>query len=198
MPGTPEFAAWAAESKRDTVLITSWTFLTLATCIVLLRLYVRIGIYRKLLPDDWWTLIATICGFVSAALTTVAVENGVGRHVVFLSNAQRENMIFFMTIAFCPAGFFYGLPKVAVVILLCRLMKPKPWLKWTLWTMVLWSILSLIVFMILQFTRCDPPRALWNLEMQDHCRDNGRIIDYAIYANSQSLIHVPERVSSSY
>lgn len=96
---------------------------------------------------------------------------------------QRENVIFWMTIAFVPAGFFSGLPKVAVVALLSRLMKPARWLKWTLWVVVVWSVASLAVFMFLQFARCTPTQSMWNFDIQGECMPRGPIIAYAIYAN---------------
>ncbi|KEY74339.1 hypothetical protein S7711_00496 [Stachybotrys chartarum IBT 7711] len=182
-PGTPEYASWAAQDRRETILVTSWLFLSLATIIVALRIYTRVGIYKYLLADDYWTLAATICGFVSASLSTVAIQNGVGRHFATLSLTQREDVIFWMTIAFVPAAFFSGLPKVAVVALLSRLLKPARWLKWTLWVMVVWSVASLAVFMLLQFARCTPTQSMWNFDIQGECMPRGPIIGYAIYAN---------------
>ena len=52
--GTPEFADWAAEDLRPTILAVVWVFLSLCTLFVGLRLYVRLRVYKRLLDDDWW------------------------------------------------------------------------------------------------------------------------------------------------
>ncbi|KAH7319849.1 hypothetical protein B0I35DRAFT_221831 [Stachybotrys elegans] len=182
-PGEPGYDEYIAEDRGFTIIVTSWVFLALATLVVVLRLLLRLRVYKYLLADDYWILAATVFGYISAVFTTLAVHYGVGRHMVALGPAQQEALTFWMAIAFLPGAFFFMLPKMAVITLLTRLMKPRPLHKWFLWAITLWSMASVIVLMGLFIGRCDPPEALWNFDMTPTCLDPRPIVAYAIYAN---------------
>lgn len=58
--GTDAYDEWAAEDKGPTIMVICWTFVALATVFMSLRMYVRIGMFRKLRSDDWWCLAGLV------------------------------------------------------------------------------------------------------------------------------------------
>ncbi|KAK1638742.1 hypothetical protein BDP81DRAFT_479826 [Colletotrichum phormii] len=115
---------WKAQDKGPTIVIVCWVVTAISTCFVVGRVYVRGKIMKKFQSDDWFIILGQFCGYISTALSTIAVTYGNGRHMSILSTEQQEGAILWTTAAFCPGVISFGLPKLAVVSLLVRLMNP--------------------------------------------------------------------------
>jgi hypothetical protein len=63
--GTPEYDAWAAQDKGPSISITCWLFISLATVFVFARLFVRLRVYKKLMPDDYWCVAGLVRTFLT-------------------------------------------------------------------------------------------------------------------------------------
>ncbi|EXF74539.1 integral membrane protein [Colletotrichum fioriniae PJ7] len=125
--------AWKAQDKGPTIVIVCWVVTAISTSFVIGRVYVRGKIMKKFQSDDWFIVLGQFCGYISTALSTIAVTYGNGRHMSLLSIEQQEGAILWTTAAFCPGIMSFGLPKLAVVSLLVRLMNPGRYHKWSLW-----------------------------------------------------------------
>ncbi|KAI8179305.1 hypothetical protein KHU50_003050 [Colletotrichum sp. SAR 10_65] len=115
---------WKAQDKGPTILVVCWIVTAISTCFVLGRVYVRGKIMRKFHSDDWFIILGLFCGYISTALSTIAVSYGNGKHMKLLSDEQKQGAILWTTAAFCPGIMSFGLPKLAVISLLTRLMNP--------------------------------------------------------------------------
>ena len=58
--GTPEWDVWAAQDKGPSILAICWLFNALATIFVIGRIYVRTGMQKHLLADDYWCLLGLV------------------------------------------------------------------------------------------------------------------------------------------
>ncbi|KAI9163894.1 hypothetical protein HJFPF1_05524 [Paramyrothecium foliicola] len=183
---TPEWDAWAAQDKGTTILVTCWVFNALATLFVIGRLYVRIGMQKHLLSDDYWCLIGLICGYLSVGFTVVAVEHGNGRHYSLLSDEQKQSVMLWTTCAFCPGVLCFGLPKMAVVSLLTRLLNPSKYHRWFLWTLAIWCLLTLFATVGTLLGRCMPAESIWNFAVKGTCVDPKHIVNFSLYAGAYS------------
>ncbi|KXH66207.1 integral membrane protein [Colletotrichum salicis] len=134
----------------------------LSTLFTAARLYVWGIILKKFHSDDYLIVVSVICSWVSVATAVVAVSYGMGLHFEILVTQQKSGAIFW-TIAGFPAGVMsFGLPKVAVVALLTRILNPSPWHRMFLWALSLFCLLNLTANMILLFTHCQPTRSQWD------------------------------------
>ncbi|KAK8076151.1 hypothetical protein PG994_003423 [Apiospora phragmitis] len=156
-----EWHDYLAEDKGGTELAVIWTFTGIALVFASARWYVRAWVQHKLWSDDyliavsvvsyatssypppppsprhgnlsWYGHVAT--GIVACALTSVSVSKGVGRHVEALSNEQRISATLWVYAAYCPSVLSFGMPKLAVIALLVRLLVPSRIHFWILWAM---------------------------------------------------------------
>ncbi|KAK1673887.1 integral membrane protein [Colletotrichum godetiae] len=176
-----------AHDKGPTIVIVCWIVTAISTCFVVGRVYVRGKIIEKFQSDDCLTHgCSQFCGYISTALSTIAVTYGNGRHMSLLSTEQQQGAILWTTAAFCPGIMSFGLPKLAVVSLLVRLMNPDRYHKWFLWWLGIWCQLTLFVTAGLLLGRCMPARSLWDFSVEGTCFDVSILVAYCIYAGSFS------------
>ncbi|KAH0439989.1 integral membrane protein [Colletotrichum camelliae] len=163
-------------------IVVCWAVTAISTCFVLGRVYVRGKIMRKFHSDDWFIILGLFCGYISTALSTIAVSYGNGKHMKLLSTEQQQGAILWTTAAFCPGIMSFGLPKLAVISLLTRLMNPGRYHKWFLWWMGVWCQLTLFVTAGLLLGRCTPARSLWDFSVTGKCFSKHILVAYCIYA----------------
>ncbi|KAH8838787.1 hypothetical protein MCOR03_010706 [Pyricularia oryzae] len=173
---------WKAQDKGPAVLAVSWIVIILSSAFVIFRIYVNGCIRGKLRSDDWFIIVGQICGYVAVIFTTLAARSGNGRHVAVLTQDQLSGSIFWSTIAFVPGSLFIGIPKLAVVTVLTRLLNPTRYHTWFLWWLPIWCISSVVVAFILVLTRCSPTSTLWDPSVQGKCFDIKHLVNYGIYS----------------
>jgi hypothetical protein len=183
--GTPEYHAWAAEDKGPAISIVCWLFMALSTLLVSGRVYVRICQYSKLRSDDFWCIAGLVCGYLATSFSQVSVSHGNGKHFALLSIPQRENVIFWTTVSMVPGVLSFGLPKLAVVALLTRLLNPGKLHKWFLWFLVAWGVLTLIAVGGMLVGQCRPVESQWNFDMKGQCASKIHIVNFSLYAGGE-------------
>ncbi|OBR14527.1 LOW QUALITY PROTEIN: Integral membrane protein [Colletotrichum higginsianum IMI 349063] len=174
--------AWKAQDKGPSILIVCWMATAISTVFVLSRIYVRGRIMGKFQSDDYFVLLGQVCGCIATALSTLAVKAGNGKHMTLLSTEQQQGAILWTTAAFCPGIMSFGLPKLAVVSLLTRLMNPGRLHKWFLWWLGIWCQLTLWVTAGLLLGRCTPARSLWDFSIKGTCISTDILIWFSVYA----------------
>lgn len=122
---------------------------------------------------------------MASAFTTVAVGYGHGRHVQTLSQHQAEHVRLWTFAAFMPGVLVLGLPKVAVVTLLNRLLNPSKWQRRFLWIMVSWCVLSNVATIGVLAGQCTPTRAQWNFDMAIECINPDYTIGFSLYSGGE-------------
>lgn len=77
---------------------------------------------------------------------------------------ERANML---SMAGFPAGVLsFCLPKLAVVALLQRILNPSFRHRVFLWSLTGFTTAYLVVCFLILYIQCDPPRALWDYDIQ--------------------------------
>ncbi|UQC78909.1 uncharacterized protein CLUP02_04388 [Colletotrichum lupini] len=178
--------AWKAEDKGPGIITVCWIFTALSTLFVLGRVLVRWKIMRKFHSDDYFVIAGLVCGYISTSLSTLAVYSGIGKHLELLTLEQQQDGMLWTTAAQCPGIMSFGLPKLAVVSLLIRLMNPGVYHKWFLWWMGIWCQLTLFVTVGLLIGRCTPASSLWDFSIQGTCFSPDILINFSIYAGTFS------------
>ncbi|KAK1676920.1 integral membrane protein [Colletotrichum godetiae] len=178
--------AWKAQDKGPGIITVCWIFTALSTIFVLGRVVVRWKIMRKFHSDDYFVIAGLVCGYISTSLSTLAVYSGIGKHLELLTLEQQEDGMLWTTAAQCPGIMSFGLPKLAVVSLLTRLMNPGAYHKWFLWWMAIWYQLTLFVTVGLLIGRYTPTSSLWDFSIEGTCFSPEILINFSIYAGTFS------------
>lgn len=122
------------------------------------------------------------CLWASAILTLELAHSGSGRHWATLTDHERTDVQFWYAVWTVPAILGLGLPKMAVVSLLCRLFKPLRYQKVILWILAILCVLNFGIVSVLDFLRCEPRRALWEVTLTDaKCLDPWIYINFCYY-----------------
>lgn len=118
-------------------------------------------------------------------MTTANVHMGYGKHAWFLDQSTVETISLVNTISFVIGIFCFTIPKVAVTVLLTRILNPSRLQRIWLWTMIgVTASVSFVCIFLLVF-QCDPPQAAWQrrlvTEGKANCNDVQILIKYAIF-----------------
>ena len=97
---------------------------------------------------------------------------------------QKSNAILWTIVGFCPGVMSFGLPKLAVIHLLTRLLNPGRAHKTFLWAIGSLCVLSLLGCVALLFAQCTPVQSQWDFSLAEEmqCWDKSVLVNYAIYA----------------
>lgn len=105
-----------------------------------------------------------------------------------LSEDDQSAVIMWTTAAFCPGILFLGLPKIAIVLLLDRLLDPTKFVRVFLWGIVGISQASFICLIGLLLGRCNPPMRLWDQNVEGECMDIQVVTNFAVFAGGLSYL----------
>ncbi|KAI1378049.1 hypothetical protein F4677DRAFT_414299 [Hypoxylon crocopeplum] len=158
------------ENRGPIINIIGWVGAGLSTLFVALRLYSRLVITRSAGWDDVIIIVAAISNIVTAALCSMAISYGMGRHTHYLSDSDISNSLLYSAIQRPTGVLSYCLPKLAVVILLIKLMGPPrrgPVL--VLYSVLVVLFVTSILATIIPFTQCNPTNHLWNPSSPADC-----------------------------
>lgn len=130
-------------------------------------------------------------------LATLAVSHGYGRHFVLLSVPDKEKSILYVTFGFCAGVMSFGLPKLAVVALLVRLLNVPKWHRFILWTLGALSQGVVVGTVIILVAQCSPARALWDFSITEKkCVDIYTVIHYGEFAGGEFLTRFYPRTNT--
>ncbi|KAK1641457.1 hypothetical protein BDP81DRAFT_418972 [Colletotrichum phormii] len=77
----------------------------------------------------------------------------------------------------------FGLPKLAVVALLTRIMNPSKWHAFFLWFIATLCLVNLIGCVIILFAQCQPSHAQWDFSVTDKtCWDKWILVYFAVFS----------------
>lgn len=121
-------------------------------------------------------------------LTIAAVRAGNGRHFATLTTEQKSDAILYTIAGFCPGILSFGIPKLAVVALLTRIMNPSRGHAVFLWSMTDGCLLILLGCVVILFAQCTPTRSQWDFTVKGTCWSPWVLVYYAIVAGSTSPV----------
>lgn len=129
-------------------------------------------------------------GLAYCGVTTANVVVGYGRHAMFLTESALEMAILLNTVSFVFGILSFALPKLAVSAVLCRVLNPNTANRIGLWALTGFAAIVSVICIIILFTMCDPPEALWLVHLQKagaKCRDTWILVNYAMFTGGMSM-----------
>lgn len=116
---------------------------------------------------------------------------------MYLSQDKLELAILLNIVSFLFGILSFTLPKLAVTAMLNRILNPSALKKTLLWVMTGSAAVVSIICILILFTMCDPPEALWHVSLMAKgasCKSTDMLIGYAIFTGGKSLslcLHEP-------
>lgn len=193
------------DNRGPKILGVLWALTGLTTLIVAARMLIRGKLLKNFGPDDWLIamsmvdallfslsscmLMSQCMGLAYCGVTTANVIIGYGKHAVFLSQDSLETAILLNTVSFLFGILSFTLPKLAVSAMLNRILNPTLFHRVALWFLTGLAAVVSVICIIILFTMCDPPKALWHthlvMEGAATCKDTWILIDYAIFTGGR-------------
>ncbi|OOF97175.1 hypothetical protein ASPCADRAFT_514189 [Aspergillus carbonarius ITEM 5010] len=179
---------YAHQTKGPRILAVFWTMTSLAIVLVVARLFIRIKVLHSPGADDWLIVASMIFSVSYSVVTTVDVALGYGQHSIVITD-RLDLVLLVNYINFALGIISFALPKLAVAALLNRLLNPTPTQRAILWGLTGFVALVSSICIIVLFTMCNPPRALWDTSLLSrgaNCRNSWILVDYAIFTGAVS------------
>ncbi|TQN67056.1 hypothetical protein CSHISOI_08389 [Colletotrichum shisoi] len=132
----------AEENKGPTTIGIVVSVSVLSTLFTAARLFVRGKILGKFHLDDYLIVASVLCGWINVGTAIAAVSYGNGRHFDVLTLEQKSGAILWTIAGFDPGVMSFGLPKIAVVSLLTRIMNPSRWHALFLWCLSIFCLVN--------------------------------------------------------
>ena len=189
-PYSPQYAS---ESKGPRILGVFWSFFALSTVLVSAQLYIRAKILQNIGPEDYMIIGAMVMVATYTVLGTVDVYMGYGRHTAVIMQEggmdllERVLLVNYINFAFGIMSFTS--PKLAIAALLNRILNPGRFHRIGLWALTGLVFMSSSILIVVLFTMCDPPKALWQIHLVAAgatCRPMPTLIGYAIFTGGVS------------
>ncbi|KAL3489188.1 hypothetical protein BJX62DRAFT_226740 [Aspergillus germanicus] len=171
----------ASETKGPRILGIFWAFYTVSVLMVSARLYIRARWLKNIGLDDYIIAASMVMLTGYTVVSTVNVGLGYGKHTAILIVNYADFALGIMS---------FTTPKLAIAALLNRVMIPSQFHRWWLWFLTSLVFISSTICIVVLFTMCDPPRALWQIDLlssgQATCRPQKILVGYAIFTGAIS------------
>lgn len=172
------------DDKGPKILSVLWTLTALTTLMVAARIFIRLRMLNNFGVDDYLIVVSMVMGLAYCGVTTAAVMVGFGKHASALTLPDLELAILLNTVSFLFGILSFTIPKLAVTAMLNRILNLGQMQKAFLWLLTGTAAAVSCICIIILFTMCDPPEALWHVHLIAQgakCKDVWMLIDYAIF-----------------
>ncbi|WYZ35712.1 hypothetical protein EsH8_X_000359 [Colletotrichum jinshuiense] len=172
------------ENKGPAALAIVVCVSVLSTLFTAARLFTRGKVFGKIRLDDYFIVTSVVCGWVNVATVAVAVSYGYGRHADTLSAEEKSGAMLWSIAGYPPGLLSFGIPKLAVVALLTRILNPSKWHKRFLWALSILCVTNLVGFIIIIFAQCQPARSQWDSSVPGTCWSKWILVSFATYSGA--------------
>ncbi|KAL4920631.1 hypothetical protein BDW62DRAFT_8575 [Aspergillus aurantiobrunneus] len=181
-------AATASETKGPRILGVFWAFFIVSVLMVSARLYIRARWLRNIGLDDYLIAVSMIMLTGYTVVTTVNVGLGYGKHTPVIMQdggmALLSKVLLINYVDFSLGIMSFTTPKLAIAALLNRVMNPGKFHRIWLWVLTALVFVSSSICIVVLFTMCGPPEALWKPDLMAAgatCRPTKILVGYAIF-----------------
>jgi len=124
-------------------------------------MYCRCTPRFRLNASDYAITIAVITEAVTLGLTAAAVSHGLGRHDIYVTPEEFENIWKLEFSVFVIALWPSTLARISIAFMLLRIVPSVAW-KVVLWGLVVVQVGDLIAADVIQLLECQPIQAMWS------------------------------------
>ncbi|KAL4816815.1 hypothetical protein BDW67DRAFT_184286 [Aspergillus spinulosporus] len=183
-----------SETKGPRILGVFWAFFAVSVIMVSARLYIRARWLRNIGLDDYIIAASMIMVSSYTIITTVNVVFGFGKHTPAITQEGGTDLLTKVLLVnyidFAFGILSFTMPKLAISALLNRVLNPGRFHRTWLWVLTALVFISSSICIIVLFTMCDPPEAMWKPQLvaagAATCRSNRILVGYAIFTGAIS------------
>ncbi|KAI6590792.1 hypothetical protein MCOR06_004917 [Pyricularia oryzae] len=181
--------AAAEESRGPQVLAVAIPLVVVATVFVAARLYTKAVIKKLVYLEDYIIGFCNLMLLAEVCLISIAIKHGEGRHIWTLSEDELEASKLWFIIASVPGVSALGLPKIAIALMLNRILFANRWLTMASWFLSGMTTLNFTVVLFLLIFQCSPMRAAWSANVPNaKCYGSDVVVNLCIYASVFSAV----------
>ncbi|KAH8154677.1 uncharacterized protein LAJ45_01206 [Morchella importuna] len=159
-----------AENRGPSLVVTGVLLLTIAVLVLSGRVYCRAVLVRRMGPDDWCMIFATIMATPIVVLNCISVAGGVGRHTWTIERSGEQQAIRLGWISMLHYFLALGLTKCSLLLFLIRLGPGTP-LCYTSWGILVFVTLYTLIAFVLSAIQCIPASYMWGAAAAGKCLD---------------------------
>ncbi|KAI9926251.1 hypothetical protein ASPWEDRAFT_115636 [Aspergillus wentii DTO 134E9] len=181
----------ASDDKGPKILAVLWTLTGLTAIMVIARLFIRSKMLRNMGLDDYLIAVSMVLGLGYCGITSANVALGYGKHAYLISQSTLERIMLLNNLSFLIGILSFTLPKLAVTAMLNRILNPTTLHRCILWFLTGSAATVSCICIIILFTMCNPPKALWQTHLMMEgatCKSTTMLIDYAIFTGALSAV----------
>lgn len=142
---------------------------------------------RRLYAEEWLSVLSLAIVWLNVSFMTTGLFNGLGRHVVVLSQEQQVRAKFWYTVGTPFSVINLAVSKMSVVSLLCRIFKPGELHKAAMWASVILCLLGFLAVSFMAFLGCKPVQASWDPTIKGaKCIQSIQFVQYCYFAAALS------------
>ncbi|KAL2844821.1 hypothetical protein BJY01DRAFT_235157 [Aspergillus pseudoustus] len=184
----------ASQTKGPRILGIFWAFYAVSVLMVSARLWIQARWLRNIGLDDYLIAASMVMLTGYTVVSTVNVGLGYGKHTAVIVQEGGMDLLVKILIVnytdFALGIMSFTTPKLAIAALLNRVMNPHKFHRGWLWFLTGLVFVSSSICIVVLFTMCDPPRALWQVDLinfgQATCRPQKILVGYAIFTGAVS------------
>ncbi|KAI0015524.1 integral membrane protein [Xylariomycetidae sp. FL0641] len=164
-------AVGSPDDLGPAVLAVAWTFAAISIIVVAARLYVRMGILRRLTADDYIVIFTLLLGLGNSVFLTISTSWGLGKHIDDLSATPLRVVYTIKWVYLCE--FFSimspGFGRISFAILLLGLTPPSRWRRRLLWAIICTQFVVDVGTVAISFSQCTPINGFWDKNVDAEC-----------------------------
>ncbi|KAH0611867.1 uncharacterized protein H6S33_011132 [Morchella sextelata] len=158
------------ENRGPSLVLTGVLLLTIATLVVSGRIYCRAVLIRRMGPDDWCMIFATIMATPIVVMNCISVAGGVGHHTWTTERSGEQQAIMLGWFSMLHYFLALGLTKCSLLLFLIRLGPGTP-LCYTSWGILVFVTLYTLIAFVLSAIQCMPVSYMWGAAAAGKCMD---------------------------
>ncbi|ORY01418.1 hypothetical protein BCR34DRAFT_605914 [Clohesyomyces aquaticus] len=175
------------ETKGPQIVVSLWIVTAIALVFMALRFFCKHRYSQRFgALDDIVLFVSWICIVLYAALTTLSVHYGLGRHVYEVDPANMPFVFKWMLIGELFGIIAIPLSKTSFSLTLLRITVRKPhkvfiWFIIISTNVIMWTCAFWLVF------QCSPPHRLWHPNVPGKCANKNVTTHFALFAGLYSM-----------
>ncbi|KAH8673428.1 hypothetical protein BX600DRAFT_433057 [Xylariales sp. PMI_506] len=180
------------ESRSAEVIAVAWVFTGIAFAVVLLKLFARAHIVKKLGWDDFFIFFSMALSIVASALVTWSAVLGFGQHTTAVAAKTTPDTLYFIAkIQMLGYPFNIGafsFPNISIAILVNHILDPNIYRSTVLYAMVIIQVGLAMGSVMVVFLQCHPTERLWNPTVDGYCLSPNVLNDYSYFLSSFTIL----------
>ncbi|KAF2874876.1 hypothetical protein BDV95DRAFT_462535, partial [Massariosphaeria phaeospora] len=153
------------------VTASSVLLLTITTCFVAARAYVKVCLTRKQYIEDYFSYVAWVLFCGGTSVFAAGAHAGLARHLWDVPRAQMPSILKFIYALFIVNFLCQLFAKLSILFQIKRIFttRHREMLWWLTWGSILFNIVCASGLVVITIFQCDPVQKSWYASLPGSC-----------------------------